>query len=306
MKTNRVLLSNIQNKNTFSIIIPTFNRGERLKIALNSLESQTYKNFEIIICDDGSTDNTKEIVESFKNKLTIQYIWNENWGGPARPRNIGIQASQTDWICFLDSDDWWYPNKLEICLDFMDRYNVIYHDLDIYTGNGKVPSGKCKGRKLKGNYFSDLIINGNALCNSSVIVKKTLINKIGGISEEQALVAVEDYDCWIRIAQIDNKFKYLKKSLGGYWLGDNISSASEKIIHAEEFVTNKYINLLSEKDKNQTFYHLKYKLGRLYQKLNENNKALDYFKKSVNSKSYAIKLKSFFLIFVLFIKRLLA
>ena len=299
-----VVKNSIQSeKNTFSIIIPTFNRAERLKTTLVSLVNQTYNKFEVIICDDGSTDDTKEIVESFKSKLTIKYIWIENWGGPARPRNIGIKTSKTDWICFLDSDDWWYPNKLEVCLNYIDRYNIIYHDLDIYSIAGKVLRRKLKGRKLKGNIFNDLIINGNALCNSSVVIKKDLLNEIGGISEERALIAVEDYDCWIRIAQIDTKFKYINKSLGGYWVGNNISAASQKNINVEQFITNKYIGLLNAYDKNQALYTLSYKLGRLYQKLEDNERAFYCYRKSFYSRSFVIKLKSTLLILTIKIEK---
>ncbi len=125
------------NKIIFSVIIPKYNRTETLKRALQSLVTQTYKEFEVIVCDDGSTDNTKEIVDSFKNNLSIRYIWEENWGGPARPRNSGINISKNEWICFLDSDDWWYPKKLETVLSRLNNADIIYHDLDVFTPNGK-------------------------------------------------------------------------------------------------------------------------------------------------------------------------
>src|SRR5680860_1084245 len=110
---------------TFSVIIPTYNRAKDIDQCLSSLLAQTYKNFEVIVCDDGSTDNTKDIVESYKDRLNIRYDWSENWGGPARPRNRGIKLSQADWICFLDSDDWWCPNKLEECVKYLDNYDAV-------------------------------------------------------------------------------------------------------------------------------------------------------------------------------------
>jgi len=88
--------------NIISVIIPTYNRSKELKRCLESLTRQTYKKFEVIVCDDGSTDNTKEVVNSYRNVLNIIYIKDENFGGPARPRNNGIKLSNGEYIAFLD------------------------------------------------------------------------------------------------------------------------------------------------------------------------------------------------------------
>ena len=79
------------NKIKFSIIIPTYNRALLLKRCLDSLCSQTYRDFEVIVCDDGSTDGTNEIINQFEDKLSLKYLYDTNWGGPARPRNNGIK-----------------------------------------------------------------------------------------------------------------------------------------------------------------------------------------------------------------------
>ena len=166
----------------FSVIISTYDRAEMLKVALDSLVAQTYKNFEVLVCDDGSTDNTIKVVEDYKRRLDLKYIWEENWGGPARPRNNGIKVSKGDWICFLDSDDWWYPEKLEICLNYLGDFNFIYHDLDIYSVKDRVSKRRVGSWKLKDDVFVDLLINGNAINNSSVIVKKELLIKVNCFS----------------------------------------------------------------------------------------------------------------------------
>jgi glycosyltransferase involved in cell wall biosynthesis len=104
----------------FSIIIPTFNRAEKLQKAVQSVLNQTYTNFEILIMDDGSTDQTKEMVRLLQDNR-IKYEWSKNSGGPAIPRNRGIQIAQFDWICFLDADDSWESNKLEICKNYISK-----------------------------------------------------------------------------------------------------------------------------------------------------------------------------------------
>lgn len=113
----------------FSIIIPTFNRVLALERCLNSLLLQNYKNFEVIICDDGSTDNTFEMVEKFRGQINLRYYYNENWGGPAKPRNLGLSVASGKWICFLDSDDWYHNDRLSYLA------NAVNNDFDVYHHN---------------------------------------------------------------------------------------------------------------------------------------------------------------------------
>ena len=89
-----------------SIIIPTYNRANLLPRAINSVLNQTFKDFELIIVDDGSTDNTRKVVKEFEEKDSrIKYIWQENFGGPAKPTNTGLKISKGKYIAFLDSDN---------------------------------------------------------------------------------------------------------------------------------------------------------------------------------------------------------
>ena len=112
-----------------SVIIPTYNRNESLKRCIQSVIFQTYQNFEILVMDDGSTDGTKEIVTDF-NDPRIIYEWDDNWGGPAKPRNRGIKKSSGEFIAFLDSDDWWLPKKLEESVVVLEKgSDLVYHQL---------------------------------------------------------------------------------------------------------------------------------------------------------------------------------
>ena len=162
-----------------SIIIPTYQNCNRLRGALNSVLSQTYDDYEVLIMDDGSTDGTEEMVNSFKDSR-IFYYWNKNSGGPAKPRNRGIKFSKGNWIAFLDSDDSWKPNKLKMCIEnISEQVDLIYHDLEIVYGSKKIfRRKKARTRKLKKPVLIDLLINDNLICNSSVIVRKNLLQKV--------------------------------------------------------------------------------------------------------------------------------
>ncbi len=229
----------------FSIIIPTFNRGFLLQRCLDSLLNQTFKEFEVIVCDDGSTDNTKEIVNSYINILNIKYLYDSNWGGPAQPRNRGISIANGTWICFLDSDDWFFPTKLEEILNYVNAYDFIYHDLEAYSKHGK-KSHVIKSRQLEGNITKDLLLNGG-LPNSSVCIKTELLKNINGFCEDKKLIAVEDLDCWIRIGEITSKFKYIHKSLGAYYFGENFSISNKQNERLETLVI-KHLHKLSSRD----------------------------------------------------------
>ena len=103
-----------------SVIIPTYNRAKLLKRAIESVLNQTFQDFELIVVDDGSTDDTKEIVKSFNNQKII-YIYQENFGGAALPKNVGIKMAQGKYIAILDSDDEWLPEKLQKQVTLFER-----------------------------------------------------------------------------------------------------------------------------------------------------------------------------------------
>lgn len=204
----------------FSIVIPTYNRAEQLGKALESIGRQTFRDFEVIICDDGSTDGTQEVVSAFNELLPVVYHWESNWGGPARPRNIGIKLARGSWVCFLDADDWWHPDKLAAIFSATADHDVIYHDVQSYFSNGK-KAKNINCRQLKAPIAVDLLSCGNPIATSSVCIRKELLEESGGFAEEKALIAVEDFDLWVRLSYRTEKFYYLKKCLGGYLVSED-------------------------------------------------------------------------------------
>jgi len=120
----------------FSVIIPTYNRREFLKKAVDSVLSQTFKNFELIIVDDGSTDDTQSLLDWYQESR-IKYIYQKNHG-VAHARNRGLEKTRGEWVAFLDSDDWWLPRKLERADEYINRFPEfqIFHTKETWYRRG--------------------------------------------------------------------------------------------------------------------------------------------------------------------------
>ena len=212
-------------KPLFSVVIPTFNTATKINRALDSVLAQTYENFEILVMDDGSTDDTASVVGLYDSPKII-YRNDTNFGGPARPRNRGISLASGEWICFLDSDDWWTNDKLQNCFDVIDdKTDLIYHGMNIVSEESLFFRRKTTySRRLKSPVLIDLLLNDNPIVNSSVVVRKSLLDSIGGINESPKLIAAEDYNTWLRLAQLTDHFLYLPANLGFYLIhSKNIS-----------------------------------------------------------------------------------
>lgn len=225
-----------------SIVIPVFNRRDTLIKTISSLSNQTYKNFEVLICDDGSTEPINSVVDRFSDKLNIKYIQNEHFGGPARPRNAGLKASSAEYIAFLDSDDSWGVDKLNICIGELELgFDFVFHSMkicEVAKERGSVDS--LRGRNLKSPILYDLLSGGNAIATSSVVLRKKIIMRAGGFSEDRKLISWEDYEAWLRISKITQKFKYIDLNLGTY-------AISNDSISPKDFLRN--FELLKKVDK---------------------------------------------------------
>jgi len=214
-------------KYLISIIIPTYNRANLLPRAIKSILNQTFKNFELIIVDDGSIDNTKEVVGRFrKNDKRVRYIWQDNSGAPAKPKNAGIKNAKGEFIAFLDSDDEWLVEKLEEQIKLFEKSNSS--NLGFVGCNAVIIDKKNKkewGYKTPrcNNVFRELLMNDFIFSSSSVIVKKEVFNKIGFFDEN--IRVGEDWDMWIRISR-KYDFDFVPEPLFKYYIhNSNITNA---------------------------------------------------------------------------------
>ncbi len=175
-----------------SVIITTYNRRKFLKEAILSVINQDYQNKEIIVVDDGSTDNSYEEVSRFP----VRYVWKAN-GGISSARNCGIAASKGEYISFLDVDDVWMKGKLSTQMELMkgEGFFISYTD-EIWIRNGKRLNQKLRHKKYSGHIFERCL----PLCiisPSSVVIKRDVFDDVGLFDE--SMPVCEDYDMWLRI-----------------------------------------------------------------------------------------------------------
>ncbi len=190
-----------------SVVIPVYNRPDQILRSVNSVLDQRYDNFECIVVDDGSTDETPSVLRSFGEKIKV--ITTKNRGVSAA-RNIGAEKSSGDFISFLDSDDEWKRLKLKKQMEHLlaNSWQITQTD-EIWMRNGRFLNKKKKHTKPEGDIFQKSL----ELCcvtPSAVLMEKALFQKYGGFDE--SLPACEDFDLWIRMS-INEKFGLLNEKL---------------------------------------------------------------------------------------------
>jgi glycosyltransferase involved in cell wall biosynthesis len=188
-----------------SVVIPAYNRADTLPDALDSLLAQTYVDFEVIVVDDGSTDNTKSVVEEYcKKDSRIIYYYQENKERSAA-RNQGIRLSRGEYITFLDADDAYFPQKIEkqvAVLDSVKDADFVYcHYKAMDRAGNPVGNGDPLAYNLSGNIYPEILrFTGVSITTPGVMVRKKLLDKIGGFDE--TMNSHEDFDLWRRAARV--------------------------------------------------------------------------------------------------------
>lgn len=199
-----------------SVIIPTYNRAHLVKDAVESVLNQTYQDFELIVIDDGSTDNTREVLAVYKDKLT--YIYQENQGRSAA-RNHGIKLAQGEYIAFLDSDDVWFPDKLERQVPVLESAPpdvVLVHGYKCIVDQNLqlVPGWELKLRKLytsaeKREETYENYLHSSCNFTSSILVRKTAIIEIG--CYDILIRTLEDLDLYLRLLLKGYNFAFISE-----------------------------------------------------------------------------------------------
>lgn len=232
-----------------SVIIPVYNKGEFFRKTLASVLAQSFADYEIVIVDDGSTDGAGEITRAF-NDPRIRYYYQKNSGLPAVARNNGIKYSRGRYIAFLDADDIWHPDKLSRCYDILNNdpeIDLVCHNEAIVSSSGNLIRTTSRGSGRIQNMFRRLLLCGNCLSPSAVIVKKEALLDKGMFREYTNFFSVEDYDLWLRMAK-RSVFYFLPEALGEYILhDDNISSQIERHFNNQIVMLRKNFEEYSEK-----------------------------------------------------------
>lgn len=231
-------------KSNISVIIPTHNRPQLLKRAIQSVADQTIAPFEIIVVDDADCKTTQDLMRSLKAE-NIHYIKNRYGKGPASSRNLGVSYAKGDFIAFLDDDDEFKEDKLEIVLTFIrqnPQIDVIYHPAHIQMANERLtyftkPSSALHPQELFGQLLRKNTVGGTPM----VIVKRSSFEEIGGFDE--SLDALEDYELWLRFAKKRCNFLYIDRPLTNcyyYTRKNSVSKNTNANNRALEIIKDKY------------------------------------------------------------------
>jgi glycosyltransferase involved in cell wall biosynthesis len=200
-----------------SIVIPAYNAAGFITKTLETVLSQTSRDWELIVVDDGSADATAETVASFIRQHGVRgRCMTQANRGIAGARNAGIHAATGQYVAFLDHDDVWYPQKLERVLAVFERHpdvGVVCHDEHV-TQQGCVVSTNRSG-SYPHDLHESLLLNGNCLSPSATVVRRSVLLETGGFNESAELHTVEDYDLWIRLSRVTRCYR-LNEVLGEY------------------------------------------------------------------------------------------
>lgn len=220
-----------------SVIIPTYNYGRYLIEAVESVLNQTYKDFELIVVDDGSTDNTREVLKPYLHRL--RYMYQENQGISAA-RNRGFQESTGEYIAYLDADDVWLPEKLAKQIPLLDEDPSLgfvcgaTHEMD---QDGKIFHLRNKPRRSEDTFES--LFRKNFIPTLTVVIRRSCLETVGGF--DTSLPLSQDYDMWLRLAK---RYKFV------YW---NIPLAKYRV-HANNISKNQsqrlrsHLKIISKKE----------------------------------------------------------
>jgi glycosyltransferase involved in cell wall biosynthesis len=231
------------NKNPkVSVIIPTYNRAHLIGRAIQSVLNQTYQDFELIVVDDGSTDNTNEVIKEFSQKdKRILYIKHDKNKGGSAARNTGIKAARGEYIAFQDSDDEWLPEKLEKQMGILEK--VSQEVGVVYTGFWRIKEDKKKYTpsdkvlKKEGDIHNELL-KGNFITTQSIIVRKECFKEMGYFDE--SLPRLQDWELVLRLSE-KYKFKFIDEPLlCSYYNDESISADNNALINALEIILTKH------------------------------------------------------------------
>lgn len=287
-----------------SIIIPTYNRVNLLKRAIDSVLNQTYKNFELIIIDDGSTDDTKKMVGGFRSDSRLIYRYQDNSGGNSSPKNLGLKICTGEYITFLDSDDEYLPEKLEKQLKLFNKSEVLNLGF-IGCFNFRIKGKNIIEDKIghKGDIYHKLLDNYFINTPGLIMIKREILDKVGIFDEN--LKFGNDTDFFIRIARAGFGFDFVDEFLFKYYEHENSLTRTfgeEKKDKELIYIYEKFLSDLTYKN-----YLL---LGATSLKIGNNYKAKKYFLKAFllnksNFKSIILLIISYLGIFGVWIYKIL-
>jgi teichuronic acid biosynthesis glycosyltransferase TuaG len=214
-----------------SIVIPTYNHAHFLRTALDSIRAQTFGDWEAIVVNNFSEDDTIAIIKSHDDPR-IRLVNFANHGIIAAARNYGLSLTQAPFVAFLDSDDFWYPEKLQRCMDKLAQgYDLVCH-AEVWVGPGERRRTVHYGPEARATY-EGLLLDGNCISTSAVVVRREWLERAGGFSVQPEFVTAEDYELWLKLARDGASIGFVDEVLGEYLIhGGNQSRAALRNMQA--------------------------------------------------------------------------
>ena len=247
----------------FSIIIPTYNNSVFLKRAIESIENQTSSNYELIIIDNNSTDDTDQLVKKSSCK-NITYEKINNQGIISKSRNLGIKIAKGDWLIFLDSDDTIYKNKIKFLTE------KLTDDLDLVCNGERLIYVDSKHYKtwkwgpVERNFYSKMLVDGNKFSTSASAVKRIFLKKNNiEFCEKKEFVTAEDYDFFMNIVNAGAKVKFYEEILGDHYVYKGSLSSNYQLHKnsVKEVLKHHIYNIQNfENDKNKLWGKVNWRL----------------------------------------------
>ena len=215
------MIHNVSNP-CLSIVIPTYNHAHFLRTALDSIRAQTFGDWEAIVVNNFSEDDTVAVVESYDDSR-IRLVNFANNGIIAAARNHGLSLTNAPLVAFLDSDDWWYPEKLQHCMDkLVSGYDLVCHG-EVWVGPGERRRTVHYGPEAQATYES-LLLEGNCISTSAVVVRREWLERVGGFSVQPEFVTAEDYELWLKLARNGARIGFVDEVLGEYLIHEGNQS----------------------------------------------------------------------------------
>lgn len=233
-----------------SIVIPVYNGAEYLEKTVNSILSQQYSNFELLLVNDGSSDNSKEIIDGLLLQDDRVKAFHKENGGVAAARNYGIDRAEGEFIAFCDQDDLWLPAKLtkQMQLFKNEKVGLVYCGAIAQYSHLNKESKPNFNNKYRGNVFEKLIeVNMFTCC--TVVARKNLLQKTKAFDDDRDLMGVDDWLAWLKLS-LTCEFDFVAEHLAIHvFHGDNYSSNEEKMHKAELVCLSKIEPLAQQNNK---------------------------------------------------------
>ncbi len=252
--------------------------------------AQTYQNWEAIVVDNFSDDNTEEVVRSFADSR-IRYIKNHNYGIIAVSRNKALDMAKGDWICFLDSDDSWFSNKLDYIIPYLKDNDIVYHGY-------RVTTPKTHFWQRRNFWFYEIkevsvpyIMQRRDPLNPSCTSVSRIFLADTRFCEDAELRAVEDYDFFLQIIAKKPRIKYLKAILTWYELGGN--SFDGKAVDRDILLAQKWASYLNDEERKEVDYIHKLDTARMLLAKNNFVQAKELYKEAIHSRIWFKKVEAF-------------